>query len=191
VGGWVGGEVGGVGLGGDVDEGGSRAQAATDGDGQGPEDAHATARGRPPGDARRQPRVSPNSTGQQQKLEQCAPRHGEGGQRRRRTAAPLTPRGRQWAAPGSRPRRRPPRRHNPPRHAPRQQQQDGGKTDVLSCANGPSWALHRAMQQRCHHASASARIPSWPPMPRPRLQRAATSGQRRLRSPLRNRIVTY
>ena len=29
--------------------------------------------------------------------------------------------------------------------------------------------LHRAMQQRCHHASASARSPSWPPMPRPHL----------------------
>jgi hypothetical protein len=29
--------------------------------------------------------------------------------------------------------------------------------------------LHRAMQQRCHHASASARSPSWLPMPRLRL----------------------
>jgi hypothetical protein len=35
--------------------------------------------------------------------------------------------------------------------------------------------LHRAMQQRCHHASASARSPCWPTMPRPRLQRAATA----------------
>ena len=37
-------------------------------------------------------------------------------------------------------------------------------TDVLSSANGPSTV---AMQQRCHRASASARSPSWPPMPRP------------------------
>jgi hypothetical protein len=36
------------------------------------------------------------------------------------------------AATGGRLRRRPPRRRNPPRHAPRQQQQDRGKTDVLT-----------------------------------------------------------
>jgi len=35
--------------------------------------------------------------------------------------------------------------------------------------------LHRVMHQRCHHASVSARKPSWPPMPRLRLQRAATA----------------
>jgi hypothetical protein len=35
--------------------------------------------------------------------------------------------------------------------------------------------LHRAMQQRCHHASSSARSPSWLHIPRPRLQRAATA----------------
>jgi hypothetical protein len=35
---------------------------------------------------------------------------------------------------GGRPRRHLPRRRNPPRHAPRQQQQDGGKTDILTYA---------------------------------------------------------
>jgi hypothetical protein len=53
------------------------------------------------------------------------------------------PRGRRRAAPGSSPRSRPPRRHKPPRHAPRQQQQDGGKADVLSSATGPSTARCR------------------------------------------------
>jgi hypothetical protein len=41
-------------------------------------------------------------------------------------------------------------------------------------------SLHRAMQQRCLHTSASARSPSSPPMPRPRLQRAATARQEKI-----------
>jgi hypothetical protein len=45
--------------------------------------------------------------------------------------------------------------------------------------------LHRAMQQRCYHASASARSPSWPPMPRPRLQRAATALREKVQLPIR------
>ena len=45
--------------------------------------------------------------------------------------------------------------------------------------------LHRAMQQRCHHASASARSPSWPPMPRPRLQRAATARREKVQLRIR------
>jgi hypothetical protein len=73
------------------------------------------------------------------------------------------------AAPGARPRYRPPRHRN--LHAPHTRQLDGGKTDVLSSANGPCTA---ALQQRCHRTSASARSPSWPPTPGPRLQRAAT-----------------
>ncbi len=46
----------------------------------------------------------------------------------------------------------------------------GWLQDRLPFANGPSTA---ALQQRCHSTSASARSPSWPPMPGPRLQRAA------------------
>jgi len=45
--------------------------------------------------------------------------------------------------------------------------------------------LHRAMQQRCHHASASARSPSWPTMPRPRLQRAATARREKVQLRIR------
>jgi hypothetical protein len=45
--------------------------------------------------------------------------------------------------------------------------------------------LHHAMQQRCHHASASARSPSWPPMPRPRLQRAATARREKVQLRIR------
>ena len=41
--------------------------------------------------------------------------------------------------------------------------------------------LHRAMQQGCHHPSASARSQSWPPMPRPRLQLAARREKVQLR----------
>ena len=41
------------------------------------------------------------------------------------------------------------------------------------------------MQQRCHHASASARSPSWPPMPRPRLQRAATARREKVQLRIR------
>jgi len=45
--------------------------------------------------------------------------------------------------------------------------------------------LHRVMQQRCHHASASARSPSWPPMPRPRLQRVATARREKVQLRIR------
>jgi hypothetical protein len=65
---------------------------------------------------------------------------------------------------------RQPHRCSPSQHVPCQQQQARGKEDPV-VSNRP---LHSVMQQRCHHASASARSPSWPPMPRPRLQRAAT-----------------
>jgi hypothetical protein len=41
------------------------------------------------------------------------------------------------------------------------------------------------MQQRCHHASASARSPSWPSMPRPRLQRAATARREKVQLRIR------
>jgi hypothetical protein len=44
--------------------------------------------------------------------------------------------------------------------------------------------LHRAMQQRCHHASASARSPSWPPIPHPHLQRAATARREKVQLPI-------
>jgi hypothetical protein len=45
------------------------------------------------------------------------------------------------------------------------------------------------MQQRCHHASASARSPSWPPMPRPRLQRAATARREKVQLRIREQSV--
>ncbi len=45
------------------------------------------------------------------------------------------------------------------------------KTDVLSSAISSTVG---AKQQRCHHASSSARSPSCQPMPRPCLQRVAT-----------------
>ena len=66
-----------------------------------------------------------------------------------------------------------------------QTQLDGGKTDVLSSANSPPTA---ALQQRCHQTSASAQSPSWPPMPGPRLQRAAKVWQERIQPRIRNRI---
>jgi hypothetical protein len=71
---------------------------------------------------------------------------------------------RHFQVPWRAPRRRPPCRRNLPRHAPCQPQQEGWKGRCPVVSNRP---LHRAMQQRCHHASASARSPSSPPMPRP------------------------
>jgi hypothetical protein len=65
----------------------------------------------------------------------AAPRHGEGGQRRHRTAAP-----RHTAGCGPRPRRGPPCSRSPTRHVPSQQQQVGGKEDILSSSTGPSTA---------------------------------------------------
>jgi hypothetical protein len=127
----------------------------------------------------------------------AAPLHGEGGQLRRRTASPH---GRPRAEPGPRPPPRPPRHSSPTQHVPRQQQQAGGKEDILSSETGPSTAIcskdvtthqhlpgarpgspcpvpaysgqplpceRRFSSARCHHASASARSPSWPPMPSP------------------------
>ena len=47
-----------------------------------------------------------------------------------------------------------------------------GNEDILSVVSNQS--LHCVMQERCHHTSASDRIPSWPPMPPTSLQRAAT-----------------
>jgi hypothetical protein len=64
---------------------------------------------------------------------------------------------------------------------PHPRQQDDGETDVLSSSNGPSTV---AQQQRCHCTSASARSPSWPPMPRPRLQRAASVRQKKIQLPI-------
>ena len=56
--------------------------------------------------------------------------------------------------------------------------------------------LHRVMQQRCHHTSASDRSPSWPPMPRPRLQWAATARREKVQLRIReqsfsNRLSTF
>jgi hypothetical protein len=77
------------------------------------------------------------------------------------------------AAPGARPRFRPPRRRDPHATFPRtHDSRMAGRQ--MSCrqqtACGPSTV---AMQQRCHRTSASARSPSWPPMPRPLLHESA------------------
>ena len=108
---------------------------------------------------------------------ECSPARGRGpAPAQHRSTAP---RGRRRAAPGSRPRprRQPPTTRPPPTTTGWRE----ARCPVVS--NLP---LPRVMQQRCHHASASARNPYWPPMPRPRL-RAATPDQRlgRLSSPLR------
>jgi hypothetical protein len=47
------------------------------------------------------------------------------------------------------------------------------------------------MQQRCHHVSASARSPSWPPMPRPRLQRAATARREKVQLSIREQSFLF
>ena len=75
-----------------------------------------------------------------------------------------------------------------PRSRPRADHDElRGKPDFLSEAHGPSTV---ALQQRCHRASAPARRPSWPPMPRPRPQRPPPPGERPVKSPYRNRIFS-
>ncbi len=91
------------------------------------------------------------------------------------------PRGRRRAAPGTSPRHRPPLSSNLPRHAPCQPQQDGGKGRCPVVSNRP---LHCVMQQRCHHASASVRIPSSRPMSSPRLHLSATDRQDKFQLPI-------
>jgi len=49
--------------------------------------------------------------------------------------------------------------------------------------------LPPTMQQRCHHTSVSARSPSWPTMPRPRLHRAATALREKAQVP--HNVVFY
>ena len=73
----------------------------------------------------------------------------------------------------------------PPFPSPRHDDGLRGKPDFLSEAHGPSTV---ALQQRCHRASAPARRPSWPPMPRSRPQRPPPPGESRISSPYRNRI---
>jgi len=89
-------------------------------------------------------------------------------------------------------RRRPPRCCSPTRHIPRQQQQSWGNEDILLSATGPStvWCskVYTKMSLSSHHASASARSPSWPPMPRPRLQRAATAQREKVQISIREQI---
>jgi hypothetical protein len=92
------------------------------------------------------------------------------------------PHGRWRAAPGARPRCSPPRRPSPTRHAPPPTTTGCRKGGSPVISNRP---LHRAMQQRCHHASESARSPPFPPMPRPRLQRAATVLREKVQLPIR------
>lgn len=73
----------------------------------------------------------------------------------------------------------------PPFPSPRHDDGLRGKPDFLSEAHGPSTV---ALQQRCHRASAPARRPSWPPMPRSRPQRPPPPGESRISPPYRNRI---
>jgi hypothetical protein len=104
------------------------------------------------------------------------------------------------ATTGARPRFRPPTR--PPRHVPHthDNRMAGRQMSCLSSANGPSTV---ESQQRCHSresvlfigtqfsnlytavdTSTSARSPSWPPMPRPRLQQTATARQEKIQLPI-------
>ena len=111
--------------------------------------------------------------------------------RRRRRAGQLRQPERRprLAAPEGRPRRRPFRRRTPLAEPRPHSDGDGlrGNPGDLSAENGPSTV---APQQRCHRASEPAQSPSWPPMPPFRLQRPPPSRQRRIRSPLRNRIFS-
>jgi len=68
-----------------------------------------------------------------------------------------------------------------PPPAPRHDDGLRGKPDFLSEAHGPSTV---ALQQRCHRASAPARRPSWPPMPRPSPQRPPPPGERPIQLPI-------
>jgi hypothetical protein len=101
-----------------------------------------------------------------------APRHGEGG----RATRPEAGRARGPPQPTPAP---PPQPHTP-RSPPTTTGCRKGGCPVIS--NRP---LHCVMQQRCHHASASARSPSWLSMPRPRLQRAATARREKVQFPMR------
>ena len=112
-------------------------------------------------------------------LQGAAPRHGEGGQRRRRTAAP-----RHTAGRGPRPRRRPPRRRRPTRHVPRQQQQARGNEDILSSATGPSTA--QCSKDVTHQHRPGARPGR--PCPVPACSGQPLPGERRFSSPLGNRV---
>ena len=92
---------------------------------------------------------------QKDAVHSCAPARG-------RWPAPAqdrcaAPHGRMRATPVIRLRRPPPRHRSPTRHVPRQQQQGLRKGGHPVVSNRP---LHRAMQQRRHHASASAPSPS-------------------------------
>jgi hypothetical protein len=93
--------------------------------------------------------------------------------------------GRQWASSGRLLRLQQSSRQNPPRHAPRQQLQDGGKTDVLSSANGPSTSS--CSKDVTVHQHLLGDSPGRP-CPVPACIWQPTPGQRRLSSPLRNRI---
>jgi hypothetical protein len=89
------------------------------------------------------------------------------------------------ASPGARPLFRTPRRRDPHATSPAPTTTGWGKIDVLSSVNGSSTVV---LQQRCHRTSASARSPSWPPMFRPRLQRAPTVRTEKIQLPIGNRI---
>ena len=92
---------------------------------------------------------------QKDAVHSCAPARGRWPtQAQDRCAAPHG-----WlrTAPVLRPLRRPPRHSSPTRHVPLQQQQGRRKGGHPVVSNRP---LHRSMQQRCHHASASAPSPS-------------------------------
>jgi len=117
--------------------------------------------------------------GHPQKSElRAVPRHGEGGQRRRRTAAPRhADEGRH--RPGPAPAAARPATATPHVTTPSNNNRMAGRR----CPFVSNRPLHRVLQQRCHHASASARSPSWPPIPCPRLQRAATDRQQKISAP--------
>jgi hypothetical protein len=141
----------------------------------------ATARGSPPGDARRQPRVSPQqwqATCRRANNNLC-PGTGKGVRADagppHSATRPAAGRARDPPPPATALSTQPPT----PRPLPTTTGWREGRCPVVS--NRP---LHCVMQQRCHHASASARSPSSPTMPRPLLQRAATARQEKFQVPI-------
>jgi hypothetical protein len=94
-----------------------------------------------------------------------ANRHRPRGMRRRPAPAPTTPSINKTQSTAN---CVPARGRGPHRRRTAAQRHTAGGGPVLVISKRP---LHHAIQRRCHHASASARSPPWPPMPRPSLQR--------------------
>ena len=126
-------------------------------------------------------RHQPPPAGTRHSPQGAAPRHGEGGHRRRRTAAPH-----HTASCRTRPGPNP-ADDRPAAAAPHDTSPDNNnRSEEREYPVVSNWPLHRVMQQRCHHVtSASAQSQSWQPMPRPRLQQAATARREKVQLRIR------